>query len=157
MSTTNIFIGLGVGTVVGTVVAIALYRYLASRKPPVINEQEEQGEETFSPEGNEFKKVSTISYDMLFAWLKDENKKMKFIAGDKFFILQDPIARTSFIDAYPIYAKTINMTSQILCIGIMRGKEVITSKFFFYDVMAQSLVDMLPKDPTKSFIQEIGE
>lgn len=144
MSTTDVLIGLGVGAIV----AITLYQYLTRRTSP---------KDRVKPADNELEKVNTISYDMLFTWLKDESKKMKLIAGDKFFVLQDPIARTLFIDAFPIYAKSINMSSQILCIGIMRGTEVLSSKFYFYDVMAQSLVDLLPKDTSRSFIQEICE
>lgn len=150
MSTTNIIIGFSAGAVV----AIALYYYFSRRKNGQIDDINSQSTEEDPTEDFEF--IDSVSYDMLLAWLRHEHKSIKFGSGDQFFILQDPIARESFIKVFPKMENNLT-DSYVLCAGIMRGDDIISSKFFIYKKMAESLSELLPKDPNKSFIQKIED
>lgn len=143
MNTTNIFISVGVG--IGAIIAIALYRFFKRNTSSVV-----------PLTSDECEKVEIVSYDMILTWLKNKRKTIKIVGGDKLFILQDSIAKDSFKKIYPHDSILIGKSS-ILCIGIIRNEEVITSKFFIYEVMAKSLSEMLPKDPKKSFVQKIED
>lgn len=147
MSTTNIIMGVGAGAII----AIALYYYFSRKRKPV---PDNIGQNDI--QDDEIETVEKISYDMLIAWLKKEHKSVKMSAGDQFFVLQDPVAKESFKKVFPKNANLLK-DSFVLCIGIMRNNEIVSSKFFIYKTMAESLVDILPKDPNKSFIQKIED
>lgn len=140
MSTTNIIIGVSAGAVL----AIALYYYFRKK----VDTEDEPTED--------FEFIDSVSYDMLLAWLRHEHKSIKFESGDQFFILQDPVARESFVKVFPKMEDKLT-DSFVLCAGIMRGDDIISSKFFIYKKMAESLSELLPKDPQKSFIQKIED
>lgn len=147
MSTTNIIMGVGAGAII----AIALYYYFSRKRKPV---PDNFGQNDI--QDDEIETVEKISYDMLITWLKKEHKSVKMSAGDQFFVLQDPVAKESFKKVFPKNANLLK-ESFVLCIGIMRNNEIVSSKFFIYKTMAESLVDILPKDPNKSFIQKIED
>lgn len=146
MSTTNIIIGVSAGALL----AIALYYFGRKVDPPGDNTEEEPTKD------KDFEFIDSVSYDMLFAWLRHEHKSIKFEFGDQFFILQDPIARESFVKVFQKMENKLT-DSFVLCAGIMRGDDIISSKFFIYKKMAESLSELLPKDPKKSFIQKIED
>lgn len=147
MSTTNIIIGVGAGAII----AIALYYYFSNKRDP-----ERDNNEQDDIQDDEIESVEKISYDMLIAWLKSEHKSVKISTGDQFFVLQNPVAKESFEKVFP-KDKNLLKDSFVLCVGIMRNNEIISSKFFIYKTMAESLADILPKDPNKSFIQKIED
>lgn len=147
MNTTNIIIGVGAGAII----AIALYYFFTRKKDPKTDNKEQDDKQV-----DEIETVENISYDMLISWLKKEHSSVKMLSGDQFFVLQDPVAKESFVKVFP---QDVNILrdSYVLCIGIMRNNEVVSSKFFVYKTMAESLADILPKDPNKSFIQKIED
>lgn len=149
MNTTNILISVGFG--VGAIIAIAVYRFLRKKKALGY------GTSNFALSNEDvYEKVDIISYDMVLAWVKNNNNKIGIVGGDRLFILQDPVARDAFKNTFPQEFSSIRKSS-ILCTGIIRNKEIIASKFFVYEIMAKSFKEMLPKDSKKSYIQIIED
>lgn len=140
MNMTPIYIGIGVG--VTAVVAYALYKYFKSKEDPI--DPDDSVEE-----------VNNLDYQTLLSWLKVQSKQGIALPGDSFVILRSSAAKSCFEEDFPKKAKSLT-NKKCLLVSVMKGETVKAAKFFIYDTLSSSLVDLLPKDEDTAYVQNLS-
>lgn len=135
MGNTLIYLGVGAG-VIGCV-AFAINYFKRTKELP------------------EVEQVDKISYDMLIQWLKEQRKAGFVKSGSEFCILQHSLAIDSFSKLFPKMSSKMNDT-MVLAVMVLNDNEPVAVKYYMYNVMSDSLKDILPEDTKKSFIQKIS-
>lgn len=103
----------------------------------------------------EVEQVDKVSYDMLIQWLKEQRKAGLVKSGSEFCILQHSLAMDSFSKLFP--KKSSKMKgAMVLAVMVLNDDEPVAVKYYMYNVMSDSLKDILPEDTQKSFIQKIS-
>lgn len=100
--------------------------------------------------------VDRIDYEYLYEWLKTEysNKRNEIKDGFKFGIMPSSLAQKTYLEEFSTDIK-LTAGQDLLCVFIIDEKEqnIISSQYFVYNEMAQSLKDILYSD--KVYIQAL--
>lgn len=99
--------------------------------------------------------IDELTYEMLLKWLREQAKQNIAEPGNQFVIMQHPVAKQIFLEAYPNQQFNCKDCS-LLCTAIMKNNEVLSSHFFCYKVLADSLKDILPEDENKAYVQNLN-
>ena len=136
-------IGFSVGVVLAFGVAYALYRVYKKNKIKKTRQYK-------------IIHVERIDYEYLFEWLKNKynNRNNGIKYGCKFGIMPSAIAKKTYSEEF---SADIHLTKgeDALCVFILDEKEenIISSQYYIYKEMGQSLKDILHSD--KVYIQEL--
>lgn len=144
---TPIYVGIGVG--VSAALAYAIYKYYKKKR------REEDSVINVVPDDSSIEEVHALDYQMLLSWLRTQYKEGIAKPGDSFVILQNANALPCLKEAYPKVAAR-HKDCKCLLVSVMEEENAKVAKFFIYEELASSLMDLLPKDEGTAYIQKLS-
>lgn len=150
MNMTPVYVGIGMG--VTAVLVYALYKYFVKKR---------HTSDLSTPTGvssndtSDIEELQTVDYQNLLNWLRIQYKKGLAKPGDSFVILQNANAASCLKESFPNMADKLK-THKCLLVSVKREETITSAKFFIYEELASSLVDLLPKDEETAYIQKLS-